>query len=161
MTTTEGRAALDRSLTEHAWQLTVVEAAVVNGWEVHFTPDWVWAVIAAHVRANPRQRGGREWAGNGWPDLVLWHPVRRRTIFAECKTTMGRVSPSQRQRITTLSEAGNDVRVWRPGYWEDEVEPLLLGGERGPGPRRLPGVDEAATIAHNEGKRRKVLEEPI
>jgi len=146
---TEGRALLDRSMSEHAWQLTVIAAARVNGWEVHWTPDWVWAVIAAHVRDNSRRAGSREWAGNGWPDLVLWHPVRGKTLYVECKTTLGRVSPAQRQRITTLYWAGNDVRVWRPGYWADEVEPCLVGAERGKGPGKYPGEAEVHGIALN------------
>lgn len=49
----------------------------------------------------------------GWPDLVAWHPVSGKTIWAELKTETGRVTASQRDTLLELAIA-NEVWLWRP-----------------------------------------------
>lgn len=73
----------------------------------------------------------------GFPDLVLVHPLRRHTLFVELKLRNGRLSPAQERWLEDLGAAGNDARVWRPADW-DEIESLLTG-EAGHGPAQLPG----------------------
>jgi hypothetical protein len=58
----------------------------------------------------------------GFPDLVLVRDGR--LLFRELKTATGTLSEAQRRWIAALELAGADVRVWRPGDW-DEIEATL------------------------------------
>lgn len=49
----------------------------------------------------------------GFPDLVVVGPGG--LIFAELKTETGRLSKAQKQWISILEAAGQEVHVWRPG----------------------------------------------
>lgn len=57
----------------------------------------------------------------GWPDVTLWHPERRLTIFAELKSATGKPTPAQRKVLEGLARAGNYVYVWYPRHW-----PLIM-----------------------------------
>lgn len=82
---------------------TVIDLAHLRGWRV------------AHFRPAQNSRG--QWRtpvaadGAGFPDLVL---VRDRLIFAELKTTVGRLSPEQVKWRDALIDAGQDWYCWRP-----------------------------------------------
>lgn len=45
----------------------------------------------------------------GFPDLVL---VRERVVWAELKTSTGRLSPEQQAWIESLRAAGQEVYLW-------------------------------------------------
>ena len=53
----------------------------------------------------------RSW-GRGYPDLTI--VGRGGTIFRECKTEAGSLSPEQRQWGGALKRAGQNWAVWRP-----------------------------------------------
>jgi hypothetical protein len=55
--------------------------------------------------------GRRSW-GPGFPDLVI--TGRGGTIWRECKTEHGSLSPEQRVWGDALKRAGQNWRVWRP-----------------------------------------------
>lgn len=62
----------------------------------------------------------------GFPDLVLWHPVAHRTLFVELKDHKRQVTQTQESCLVTLHQAGNEVYVWRPADWiTGRVEELL------------------------------------
>lgn len=59
----------------------------------------------------------------GFPDLVL---VRERIVYAELKTTKGKLSPSQAAWMEALRAAGGEVYLWRPCCWNSgEIEAVL------------------------------------
>jgi hypothetical protein len=63
--------------------------------------------LAAFHAADSR----RSW-GRGFPDLVI--AGRAGTIFRECKTESGSLSPEQRRWGDVLKRGGQNWRVWRP-----------------------------------------------
>ena len=60
----------------------------------------------------------------GWPDLVLCHYARGRTLFREVKTDTGKVTESQQSWLQLLAHCGHDVDVWRPRDWTTILEEL-------------------------------------
>jgi VRR-NUC domain-containing protein len=96
----------DRSLTEADFQRAVTDLAALLGW------SWV------HFRPAQTARGWRTPVsgplGQGWPDLVLVSPLRRRVLAVELKRELGAVSPDQQYVHGALEMAGLTVRVWRP-----------------------------------------------
>lgn len=89
-----------------------------------------WA--AAHFR-NARTKSGAHitpvaYDAKGYPDLTL---VRERVIFAEIKGDGDRLRPDQREWLSVLEAAGQEVYVWTPAEWRSgEVERILrlVGG---------------------------------
>jgi hypothetical protein len=98
---------VDREVTGAELQRMVTDLASILGWR------WV------HFRAGKTERGWRVPVegplGKGWPDLVLVHPMRRRTLAVEIKRELGdEPTPDQHYVHTMLSESGWTVVVWRP-----------------------------------------------
>lgn len=91
-------AVLGRGMSERELQEAIIELAVALKFHVYHTHD--------SRRSVP-----------GFPDLTLVNGKRRRTIFAELKTTRGVVTPDQFDWLTTLATAGNHVHLWRPVDW--------------------------------------------
>jgi len=89
--------------TERAWQLTVVTAAKHLGYMVYHTEVSIRSV-------------------KGFPDLVL--AGRGQVVFAELKTTRGRVSPEQKEWLGWLRQNGAKAYLWFPADWP-EVETVL------------------------------------
>lgn len=90
--------------TETQFQGQVIDVARMRGWLVYHPPDNV-PVTA---------RSGTRYVQNvvpGFPDLCM---VRERVVFAELKTTTGRVSKAQREWHDRLRAAGAELHVWRP-----------------------------------------------
>ena len=85
-------------MLEHSLQDGILELAEHLGYLTYHTHD--------SRRSNP-----------GFPDLVLCHPGRRRTIFAELKSTKGHVTRTQDMWLTGLATAGNNVHLWQPYDW--------------------------------------------
>lgn len=96
----------DRALTEAEFQRAVTDLAAILGW------SWV------HFRPAQTARGWRTPVegplGQGWPDLVLVSPLRRRFLAVELKRELGALSPDQEQVHRILEAGGLTVRVWRP-----------------------------------------------
>ena len=60
----------------------------------------------------------------GFPDLTL--AGHGRVIFAELKRENGKLTNAQREWITALDEAGQDVHIWRPSDWlSGRIEEVL------------------------------------
>ncbi|MBZ5736472.1 VRR-NUC domain-containing protein [Nocardioides sp. TRM66260-LWL] len=53
----------------------------------------------------------------GFPDCVLLGPAG--VIYAELKTTKGRVTPEQREWLDRLTAAGQTAYLWRPTDWPE------------------------------------------
>ena len=88
---------------EREFQAHVVEMAEALGWLVFHPYD--------SRRSQP-----------GFPDLCM---VRGgRLIFAELKTSKGRLTHTQRSWIMALGETAAETYVWRPGS-RDAIEEIL------------------------------------
>ena len=62
---------------------------------------------------------------SGFPDLVL---VRERVIYAELKSAKGFVTARQQRWLDLLTNAGQEVYVWRPGQLKEIIEILRRKG---------------------------------
>lgn len=62
-------------------------------------------------------------SAKGFPDLVLVR--RKRTIFIECKSDKGVLTEAQNDWLKALSEADNEVYVFRPSDVEECADILL------------------------------------
>lgn len=95
----------ERELTD-----SIIEAAHVYGWLVH------------HDRPARTNTG---WAtaiqgDQGFPDLVLSHPIHKVTAFSEVKGVRGRFGPGQPEWMDSLATASAyHMLVWRPIAWQD------------------------------------------
>lgn len=117
--------------TEAMFAGWVDDARRLGGWlATHFRPARSAGGVVTAIQGD-----------KGWPDWVLAHPDGR-LVFAELKTSNGRVTPEQRAWLDALANAAMrftsdlgssvvafDVCIWRP---EDrpEVEAILLRGAR-------------------------------
>lgn len=90
--------------SEEQWQANVVELAGLLGWNT------------MHVRRS-KVRGDR-WATatshDGWPDLVLWHPIAGQLIVAELKSNKGRLTQAQIDTLRSIQACGTLAYIWRP-----------------------------------------------
>ena len=97
--------------TEREWTQQVIGLARLCGYLVYHT--WL------SVRSAP-----------GFPDLVLVRPASDRSpgriIYAELKSSTGRITPAQEHWLETLRSAGQEVHVWRPGQAQ-EIADVLMG----------------------------------
>jgi VRR-NUC domain len=99
-------------ITERGFQVAVIQAAQVLGWQVaHFRP-----AQTAHGWRTPVAADGA-----GFPDLVL---VRDRVLFCELKTGKGKLSAAQEDCLGALATAGTSVHCWTPDDW-NEIEQVL------------------------------------
>ncbi|HXN62318.1 MAG TPA: hypothetical protein VN886_17875 [Acidimicrobiales bacterium] len=101
-------------MTEVELQDLVIELAHLFGWRVaHFRPartvdGWRTAVAAD---------------GADWPDLTL---VRDRIVFAELKSSRGKLHFQQRVWRDALTGAGAEHYLWSPADWDSgKVECVL------------------------------------
>ncbi len=103
MTPAEARSLIADSVTEKIFQLQVIGYAHLRKWKVYHTFD--------SRRSEP-----------GFPDLFM---VRgKRIIFAELKTTKGKLSPPQEEWLAALVQAPCEVYVWTPTHW-NQIEDAL------------------------------------
>lgn len=104
-------------MIEQGFQNDLIRAADLYGW------------LAFHVYDS------RLTAGPGFPDTVLV-PKRPRAddptiIFAELKTTTGKLSPVQRGWMDALMAASRiEYQVWRPHQWDAIQERLMTRSQR-------------------------------
>ncbi|MGH9200576.1 MAG: VRR-NUC domain-containing protein [Vicinamibacterales bacterium] len=87
---------------ETALQVQVIDLAHLFRWRVaHFRP-----ALTKHGWRTPVQGDGA-----GFSDLLL---VRERIIFAELKSSTGKLSSDQRAWLAAATAAGAEAYVWRP-----------------------------------------------
>jgi len=99
--------AMDTLVTEKDFMSAVLDFAKLTGWKSYHTHD------------SRRSEAG-------FPDLAMTRGGR--VVFAEIKSDKGKVSPAQREWLTALASCpGVEVKVWRPGDW-DEIELTLRRG---------------------------------
>lgn len=91
-------------ISEASLQSAIIELAHFEGWIVHHTRP---------VQIRPGKWTTPIQGDAGFPDLVLAHRDRG-TIFAELKTSVGRLSEQQKEWIERLTAAGLEAYVWRP-----------------------------------------------
>lgn len=118
-------------MTEDQLKGAVIDLAEANGWLVY------------SIRRSDQARvQGRRKTGEGFPDLLMVHPVRGSMLAVELKSERGKVTPQQVRWL----EAFGTVRhvspgVWRPEHWlSGQVEDVLRFR---PGAGRGVGVGEA------------------
>lgn len=93
-------------MTEADLQECVIQTAHLFGWRVaHFR-----AARTAHGWATPVAADGK-----GFPDLVL---VRDHVIFAELKSSTGRLSHEQSEWMIALRATGAEYHLWTPADWQ-------------------------------------------
>lgn len=101
---------MKQGMSEEAFLAQVVRAARLLGYLVYHTRD--------------SRRSAR-----GFPDLVLVRAMDGRLIFAELKSSRGRVTAEQQAWLHALRAAGQRAYLWRPADWADLVT-VLQGGLR-------------------------------
>ena len=84
----------DRSISEAAFQRSLIEVAEMHGWSWH------------HEEDSRRSKAG-------FPDVVLCHPVHG-LVFVECKSERGYLKPAQKEWRDVLVMAGVRYYVFRP-----------------------------------------------
>lgn len=90
-------------------QQAVEDLAAVLGWQTY------------HTRNSIGSRAG-------FPDLVMWHPLMRRVVFAELKSHRGIVGAAQHRTMESMVMAGAKVYLWRPEHWiGGNIERTLKG----------------------------------
>lgn len=94
------RPELALQMRERQLQQTVEQLATLLGWRLYHTYD--------SRRSNP-----------GFPDLVMVHREQQRVVYAELKSTKGRVTNAQREWLDDLQAAGQEAFIWRPSDWLD------------------------------------------
>ncbi len=100
-------------MSEAELQAAVVELARWHGWLVMHITD------------------SRKSIGVGFPDLVMVHKTTGRVVYAELKSTKGKVKPAQQEWIDALQRGGHNVQVWRPEHWHSGAVRALIGASRG------------------------------
>ena len=83
----------------------------------------------AHFRPALTDKGWRtpvSGDGKGFPDLELAHAQKHRTLYIECKSEKGRLSPEQNRWLMVLALAGNECYIIKPSEWEYIKDVLLM-----------------------------------
>lgn len=104
-------------MTEAELQRAVMDLARRYGWITYHVPD------------------SRRVTARGCPDLIMINETQRRMMFAELKTSKGKLRPEQVFWIGVLKSAGIEVHVWRPDDLLETIpralRPPLLRRTRG------------------------------
>ena len=98
------------ALSERDFQRQVTDLAELYGWE--------WAHCRAGRTVDSWRTPMSGTMAQGWPDLVLVHPVKRRLLFVEVKTDTGKLTAHQERVLAVLDETSAGVHVWRPSMWD-------------------------------------------
>ncbi len=96
-------------ISEKQFMRQIIDIARVRGFLVaHFRP----ARTARGSWRTPVQADGK-----GFPDLVMVRARDRRVIFAEVKSTSGKLTVEQIMWMSNLGAAGAETYVWTPANW--------------------------------------------
>jgi hypothetical protein len=106
-------------LSEAQFQNTVVEAARLLGWTVHFVPDALYrrSFTNKRTRFNALDLGDR-----GFPDLLMVKGSR--ILYRELKVGRNKLSDHQQAWRDRLLAAGADWQEWRPEQMDDILADL-------------------------------------
>lgn len=99
-------------MTEAELQRAVFDLARRYGWVIFHTPD------------------SRRVTARGCPDLICINERQSRLLFAELKTTKGRLRPEQVFWIDVLKAANVEVHVWRPEDLQSVIPAVLKPNRR-------------------------------
>lgn len=83
-------------MSESDLQASVMDLSRRLGWIVYHIPD------------------SRRATARGVPDLIMINEAQSRVLFAELKTTSGKLRPEQMFWLHVLKNAGVETAVWRP-----------------------------------------------
>jgi hypothetical protein len=110
-------------ISEKDFQKSVIDLARVLGYKAaHFRGVRVQRKDGSVYYQTPVQADGA-----GFPDLVLTHKEKKRTLFIELKSEKGIVSPEQLAWLETLAaNEGVEVYTLRPSEYEYIEEILML-----------------------------------
>lgn len=113
-----------KAMSEAQLQSAIVDFALLRGWLVTFTPDWMRKQAMAQMNAGHR-RGDRPWPKAGTPDLICARAGR--LVIAELKSHDGEVKPAQWDWIETAALVpGVEAYIWRPEDWvEGAIDEVL------------------------------------
>lgn len=98
-------------MTERQWMSALCELAETAGWEWNHCYR---GQVKGAWRTNTTKKG--------YPDLHLWRPGE--SIYIECKTDSGVLSPEQNAVLASLAEAQVEVHVYAPRDWDLVVKRL-------------------------------------
>lgn len=101
---------------ERDFQKQVIDLARTCGFKV-------WHFHDSRRQIRPGKFVGDQDA-KGWPDLVLVHPGRGITIFAELKVPPNKPTDAQYEALNVLRSAGHNAVVWTPGDWPNISDTL-------------------------------------
>ena len=115
---------ISKGMSEADLMENVIAQALTCGWIVAHINDRMYSLAMAAGR--PDVMAGAK----GLPDLIMAR--RGRVIFAELKSTKGKVRPDQQMWLDELTaripDATHEVYTWRPADWQSgEIERVLLG----------------------------------
>lgn len=115
---------IENLVKEEEFQNGVIHLARVLGWRVaHFRGVRIQRANGGIYYQTPVQADGK-----GFPDLVLVHEQKKRTVFAELKSESGKCSPEQYAWLEALKVTPcNEVYLWRPSDWESIKDVLMAG----------------------------------
>lgn len=100
--------------SEAVFQAQVIRLAKMNGWMV-FHPRKIQSHDGKWMTAIQ--------GDVGFPDLVFAHRLRG-LIFAELKSSVGRIDPQQARWLEELVLAGAEAYIWRPRDLQDIADRL-------------------------------------
>ena len=95
--------------TERQFQQQIIQLAKYLGWLVYHTYD------------SRRSEAG-------FPDLVLVHRKKKKTLFAELKVGDNQPTKDQVLWLLTLDQAGQWSELWHPDQWH-RIEHILKTGQ--------------------------------
>ena len=106
--------------SEKDFQQTVIDYAKLKGWKVaHFRSARIQRKDGSVFYQTPVQADGA-----GFPDLCLTRLSR--IVFAELKSSTGRIAPEQDEWLKALANTEKvEVYVWKPEDFEQEVIEVL------------------------------------
>ena len=120
---------IESYVKEADWQKPLIELLQTYGYRVaHFRPG-----MTSREYTNKKGETKKVWTtpvsadGAGFPDIVAVKssfPKKRRILFIELKSDIGKLSPEQEQWKLAIVAAGGEYYLARPSDYETLVEKL-------------------------------------
>ncbi|GIW61128.1 MAG: hypothetical protein KatS3mg087_2194 [Patescibacteria group bacterium] len=103
------------STEERDFQKFIIRVALGHGWLVQHTVAVPvgWGGYFTPIQGTP-----------GFPDLVLTHPIHKKTLFVELKRDSQKPRESQKIWLNSLAESGSTVCLWQPRLMGEILEYL-------------------------------------
>ena len=106
-------------LSEAQFLTQVVELAEIR--------HWAWVHLRPGMTRDSWRTPISGPLGKGFADLMLFHPGKCRTLFAELKRGPAEKRDTPQAQLDFLemaAAAGNETALWEPADW-DEIEAVL------------------------------------